>query len=97
LVQNVFNGVLFVPLGILLALVLSLTLWWIAPIACGGLSVCIELTQHYFIPERLGSIADVVSNTVGALIGVLLLLIFRRIRKPRVRRQTNDLEKQTVV
>ncbi|WP_018479630.1 VanZ family protein [Pontibacter roseus] len=34
--------------------------------------VCIELIQHYFIPGRQGDIIDVLSNTIGCLLGILL-------------------------
>jgi VanZ family protein len=38
----------------------------------------IELMQHFFIPGRQGDIIDVLSNTIGCVLGVL---IFRWIYK----------------
>ncbi|CAN5267216.1 hypothetical protein BH09ACT1_BH09ACT1_12040 [soil metagenome] len=74
LIQNVSNGGLFLPLGFLLAVVLVSKRWWISPLACAVLSIGIELCQHFFLPNRLGTVTDVVSNTVGALLGALIAL-----------------------
>jgi len=36
------------------------------------LGVLLELIQHYFIPERSGSIYDVLANTTGCILGLFL-------------------------
>ncbi|EJF10348.1 MULTISPECIES: VanZ family protein [unclassified Pontibacter] len=34
--------------------------------------IAIELLQHYLIPGRQGDIIDVLSNTIGCILGILL-------------------------
>ncbi|MCP2043231.1 VanZ family protein [Pontibacter sp. HSC-36F09] len=34
--------------------------------------IAIELLQHFFVPGRQGDIVDVLSNTIGCIIGILL-------------------------
>jgi glycopeptide antibiotics resistance protein len=80
LVQNVSNGLLFLPLGVLLAIVLTTSRWWLAPTISAVLSIGIELTQHFFLPNRLGTVTDVISNTAGALVGALAIVAYRAIR-----------------
>lgn len=95
LIQNVANGGLFVPLGILLALVVVARLWWVSPTIALVLSTAIELTQHFFLPHRTGTIVDVISNTIGALVGAVLVVLFRalylRYRRPRVAARSSEL------
>ena len=78
------NVLLFVPLGILLALVTGRPWWWIALVACVG-SSAVELGQWNWL-DRDGSWGDVLANTVGAMAGagaVSLVLRARRRRVPR--------------
>ena len=65
------NIVLFVPFGALIALSLRLP-WW-AVVALGfAVSVAIELVQ-LALPTRHSTILDVIANTTGAGVGVLLV------------------------
>jgi len=66
------NVALFVPFGVVASL--QLRRWPLAlPVIIGALvSVCIELAQHTLRPERTASLGDVVANSIGALIGVVL-------------------------
>ncbi|PVY37228.1 VanZ like protein [Pontibacter virosus] len=34
--------------------------------------IAIELLQHFFIPGRQGDMVDVMSNTIGCILGILL-------------------------
>lgn len=80
--QAVANIVLFVPAFAALA-VLVPTWWWVA--AGGLLSAGVE-TYQLVIGSRQASVADVVMNTLGALIGVAIgLWISRRVRRSRER------------
>lgn len=86
LIEYSANALLFVPIGILLALLLAHHNWWFAPILALCLSLSIEFIQAIALPERTASPIDVAYNTGGALIGTLLLISLRiareRIRKP---------------
>ena len=63
------NVAFFVPFGFLLALALR-GRWW-AAVPAAGLSVAVE-TLQYVVPGRDASPADLVFNTLGALLGVAL-------------------------
>lgn len=74
-VEAAANVAVFVPIGFLLALIVPRRLWLLA--AAGGtiLSACIETAQWLFLPGRQPSLRDVVTNSLGALIGALLALL----------------------
>lgn len=43
-------------------------------------SVVIEFLQHYFISSRSGELLDVFANLAGILVGLIIVLIIKRIR-----------------
>lgn len=66
----------FVPLGFVLCAYLSLTrhrhrVVLLTILAGGTLSLCIEVLQAY-IPQRSSGTTDIVTNTLGAALGVIL-------------------------
>lgn len=63
------NIALFVPAGLLLAVVLQRPLLSVG--LCVLASVCIELAQQRWFPSRVPSLADVEHNGLGAALGVL--------------------------
>lgn len=81
LIEWLSNVVMFVPIGFLGALaVRPQRLLWVIP-ACALASTVIELVQQAALPDRTASVADIVANTLGGVIGVLLT------RLPAVRRR----------
>ena len=66
------NVALFIPFGLLIAMARPVTAWW--RLASIGLmiSTCLELAQHLFLAARFASLIDVVTNMLGAVIGILL-------------------------
>ncbi|CAM3663990.1 VanZ family protein [Nocardioides zeicaulis] len=72
----VLNVVLFVPLGAVLV-VLTRRPWWVATLLALLGSTAVEVAQGLWL-DRVGSVADVVANTLGALVGALLLTPRRR-------------------
>lgn len=71
LTESALNAVLFAPLGIALATIrLS---WYRALFSAVALSSAIEVIQLFWIPGRFGELQDVISNSVGALIGWALV------------------------
>lgn len=72
------NVVLFVPLGLLATLLVRRGLAWLAPLACIAASALIEVTQAVVLPGRFSSVADVVANGLGGVIGMLLGLALAR-------------------
>ncbi|MGR2752792.1 VanZ family protein [Agromyces arachidis] len=69
--EFVLNVLMFVPLGVLLALTLRrLPVLWVTAVAV-GLGVLIELAQIPMV-DRISDPRDVVANAGGALLGVLV-------------------------
>ena len=64
------NVALFVPAGLLLAIVLGRV--WAGIAVCVLASICIELAQYRFLPTRVPTIDDVRHNGLGGAIGALL-------------------------
>lgn len=73
------NIALFVPLGIFLPILFKRLKWWQVILMGFGATCIVELVQPVF--GRTGDVDDVITNTIGAVIGgavgKLLLLLFR--------------------
>lgn len=63
---------LFVPIGLVSALLLPWRAWWAAIPIGAALSGLLELGQFLFLPERFASWTDVAANTAGALVGAVI-------------------------
>ena len=88
-VDQLLNGLLFVPLGAAVAALLPRRVWWLAMVAGLALSITVEYLQAS-IPGRVPDLDDVLWNTVGTAIGVLAVTLLRlaaggarRLRGPR--------------
>ncbi len=80
------NVVLFVPLGVLLPLATGRAWWWVVLVALAA-SSAVELVQWRWL-EREGSWGDVAANTLGALVGAVVVTLLRRPRRsPRAGRR----------
>ncbi|MFB7843181.1 VanZ family protein [Microbacterium sp. NPDC056052] len=66
------NILLFVPLGILLAILLSRRRYLIMPIGV-VVSLTIESAQGVFLSGRTSSISDLIANTAGTCVGLLVV------------------------
>ncbi|MEX1077689.1 MAG: VanZ family protein [Homoserinimonas sp.] len=82
LVEFVANIVLFVPVGVLFVLMLGWRRWWLAAVLGIALTAAIEFAQ-VFLPNRVTDPRDVISNSVGAVIGVALVLTVTAWRQSR--------------
>jgi glycopeptide antibiotics resistance protein len=79
--EFVCNALIVAPVSALGSLVWPRTRWqdWTAWTFIGaGL---VELTQGLLLPERTASYADVVANTLGALLGAFVVLGSRALRR----------------
>ena len=80
LVERGCNVALFVPLAVLLCAaapgVRRVLVW----LGCVAGSVAVELVQWRFLPDRTASVVDVVTNSTGAAVGVLV----HRVLAPRL-------------
>ena len=73
-VEFAANVLMFVPIGLFLLLLFGRRLWWLAVIMGTLLSALIEFAQLY-LPGRVSDVRDLTSNSLGALIGVLVALV----------------------
>lgn len=74
------NILLFVPLGLLIALLLPRRRYLVVPIALIA-TVSIEGLQGVFLGARTSSVLDVVANTTGACIGLVLAEVIPALRR----------------
>ena len=78
--EMAFNVALFVPVGLLAALLIARRWWPLALLAGLGFTTLIELVQVPE-PDRISDPRDLVMNTGGAVLGVLLVLVARAVRR----------------
>jgi glycopeptide antibiotics resistance protein len=81
------NVLLLMPLGFLLVLALPRLPLSLLLVGAALLSLCIEIVQFVVLPERMASLVDVLANSGGAAIGIVLGTDLRRLleRPPRPR------------
>lgn len=77
--ESAANVVLFLPLGLLVALIIPTGRWWILALGLIVVSVSIELAQALIIPGRVASVLDVLANVTGGLAGIAAAGIIRGI------------------
>ena len=82
-VEFAANVVMFVPLGILAVLWFGVRGWWSAPLIGAIVSAAIESAQALFLTSRVPDLRDIVANTLGAVIGMLLMLLLAFLLLPR--------------
>lgn len=73
-VEFLANIGLFVPVGVFVLLLFGSRLWWVAMLGGVALTSAIETAQRS-IPGRVSDPRDVVANSAGAVIGVVLALV----------------------
>lgn len=71
------NIALFVPVGLLLGLAMPMR-WTLLTLLLGpALSAGIEWAQSQLLEARYAAVSDVIANSLGATVGVLLALMLR--------------------
>jgi glycopeptide antibiotics resistance protein len=80
------NIAMFVPVGVFLLLLFGSRLWWLALTASVLLTGLIE-TAQMGIPGRVPDGRDLVANTLGALIGIVIALVLTLPSELRRRRR----------
>jgi glycopeptide antibiotics resistance protein len=71
------NILMFVPLGVFAALLISRKAWWTLLFMGTAFSACIEGYQAAFLPDRFPEVRDLISNTTGFLIGAVAAVALR--------------------
>ena len=72
--EHIMNVAVFIPIGILLAIVLKGMRWWKVLLAGTGVSLIVEVMQ-YIMRRGYCEIDDVIHNSIGCLIGLGLVLL----------------------
>ncbi|MFF2371756.1 VanZ family protein [Agromyces sp. NPDC058110] len=75
-----FNVAMFVPVGVLAALLLHRRRWPLALVIGFALTTFIELVQ-LVLPDRVSDPRDLVLNTLGTSLGVVLVMAARGVRR----------------
>ena len=70
--EVVANVLVFIPLGIVAYVFLPRRLRWLALLIGPAVSLAIEVTQLLALPNRDPSLHDVIANSIGATIGVVI-------------------------
>jgi len=81
-VEFAANVAMFVPLGVFAVLWFGVRGWWTAPLLGLLASGAIELSQSLFLDARVADVRDLVANTVGAVLGMLLMLLLAFLLSP---------------
>ena len=76
-VEFLGNILMFIPLGIFVALLVSRRHWWVLLFAGTVFSGFIELGQLLFLPDRVPEVRDLVSNSTGFILGAIAAVVFR--------------------
>ena len=74
-VEFAANVAMFVPLGVFAVLWFGVRGWWTAPVLGLAVSGAIEFAQAVFLDTRVPDGRDLVANTLGAVIGMLSMLL----------------------
>lgn len=88
-IEFLANIALFVPLGALLTLVLPGRRWLVLPM-CIVTTVAIECVQAVALNARTPSLLDIVANTTGACVGIIVAVILQGNRRRRRGRDESD-------
>jgi len=73
-VEFAANIAMFVPMGLFFLLLMGRRYWWLAVLLCLVATVSIETAQQG-IPGRISDPRDIVSNTFGGAVGVIVGLV----------------------
>ena len=82
--ESLLNIGVFVPLGLFLILLSSNERAWPKALLCCATSLAFEIAQYIL---KIGScdLMDAINNTLGGVIGILLLFLLKRILNTRTR------------
>jgi glycopeptide antibiotics resistance protein len=85
-VEFLANVAMFMPIGIFFVLLFGRRLWFVSVISGVLLTLAIELVQR-FIPGRVSDVRDLVANSLGTVVGVLVALVLTQAKARRLRIQ----------
>jgi len=77
------NILLYLPLGVFLILFVKRLPLWLLLISPAFISALAESVQRFLLPARYSTIDDVINNSIGGALGVLIAAGILRWRKQR--------------
>jgi glycopeptide antibiotics resistance protein len=80
LLENIMNVIVFFPIGLMLACVLTKNSFWKAALLACVISVSIEVMQ-FFTKNGFCEIDDVIHNTLGCVVGYGMYYLVRNLLK----------------
>lgn len=93
-VEFIGNILMFVPLGVFMALLIPRRAWWTLLVTGTAFSGFIELFQALFLPGRFPEVRDLISNSLGFLLGAAGAVSLRMLVNHRDRLVERDRENQ---
>ena len=85
-VESLANVAMFVPIGVFFILLFGRRLWFLSVISGVLLTLAIEFAQQ-FIPGRVSDVRDLLANSIGTVLGVLVALLLTHAKARRLRIQ----------
>jgi len=76
-IEFIGNVLMFLPLGLFAALLIPRRAWWSLLFLGTVSSAFIEFFQSVFLPGRVPEVRDLMSNTIGFLLGALFAISMR--------------------
>lgn len=77
---NIMNVAIFIPIGVLLGCMWKHLKWWMVVLIGIGMSLTIEILQ-YLLKRGFAEIDYVMHNTLGCLIGFMIVVVTKGIWK----------------
>ena len=78
------NVAMFVPVGMFFLLLFGRR-WWFASISAGVALTCVIEFVQRFLPDRVSDLSDIIANSTGTAIGVVLALALTASKARRIR------------
>jgi len=83
--ETLANIALYIPLGAFLVLLLPRVPVWILCVTPLVVSALAEGLQRWFLPQRYSTIDDVLHNSLGGFIGVIISVSIRQLMRRRAK------------
>ncbi|MFJ4222686.1 VanZ family protein [Microbacterium sp. NPDC089695] len=77
------NVLVFVPVGIFAFVLMPRRVWLLSVVLGPAVSLGIEIAQRLALPHRAATVSDVIANSSGAVIGVVLAIACTLLFAPR--------------
>ena len=84
MIESIANVLLYIPLGLGIAALVKGLPWWGDVLLGVAVTLTAEFGQMLFLPNRFATVMDVWNNSLGVLLGVVILKSIVRLRELRL-------------